>query len=471
MSPDQRRITLALCVIVGLSLLVVAGLTFLVSPMAEDLGLSDNQVENVLAIPSGASLMAIFIAGQIGDRLGHRRALLIASAGFILGSGVLATASGALGVEIGLALCGGTAIALQIVALGLLQQTVPEGRAHVSAFTTYGMVFPLAFLAFPVVTAALLEVTSWRWIPVIWAIAGVLIGAIAFFALDRNAMRRPVGEWVTPVLAGIALTAAARSLAEMSHASPESPQVVLGLLISALAIGGCAAVMRRSGRASFSLRPISSGTLRLLLIGVGLVSLVGMLTYISIALEYLYDLTSLEAALAIVPAQAGAVVGAKFVAQWTMHRWGSLRAGRYLMFALALSMLPLLVMQPSTPAWYLVGIAAIFSGLGMAALTVLNADVMGRAPHESTGAVSAFRAAASSIGGALGVAVLGTSVISAVSVDGGQGYVSAAQLDQLAAGLRIDGVIACLIALAGWVSLTIVVRRTTEAEAKPATIS
>ncbi len=30
MSPDQRRITLALCFIVGLSLLVVAGLTFLV---------------------------------------------------------------------------------------------------------------------------------------------------------------------------------------------------------------------------------------------------------------------------------------------------------------------------------------------------------------------------------------------------------------------------------------------------------
>ena len=467
MSPDQRRITLALCFIVGLSLLVVAGLTFLVSPMAEDLGLDDGEVESVLDVPSVASLMAIFIAGQIGDRLGHRRALLIASAGFIIGSGVLATATGALGVEIGLGLCGGTAIALQIVALGLLQQTVPDGRAHVSAFTTYGMVFPLAFLVFPVVTAALLEVASWRWIPVIWALSGVLIGTIAFFALDRNAMRRPIGEWITPVLAGIALTAAARSLAEMSHASPESPQVVLGLLISSLAIGGCAVVMRRSSRPSFSLRPISSGTLRLLLTGVALVSLVGMLTYISIALEYLYDLTSLQAAIAIVPAQAGAVVGAKFVAQWAMHRWGSLRAGRYLMLALSLSMLPLLLMQPSTPAWYLVAIAAVFSGLGMAALTVLNADVMGRAPHDSTGAVSSFRAAASSIGGALGVAVLGTSVISAVNVDGGQGAVSSAQLDQLAAGLRLDGVIACLIALAGWVVLTIVVRRTAAADRSP----
>ena len=467
MSPDQRRITLALCIIVGLSILVVAGLTFHVSPMSEDLGLDDGQVENVLDIPSVASLMAIFIAGQIGDRLGHRRALIIASAGFIIGSGILATATSALGVEIGLGLCSATAISLQILALGLLQQTVPDGKAHVSAFTTYGMVFPLAFLVFPVVTAALLEVTNWRWIPAIWAIAGVLIGVIATFALDRNATRRPIGEWVTPVLAGIALTAAARSLSELSHARPESPQVVLGILISALAAVSCAVVMHRSPRASFTLRPIGSGTLRLLLICVGLVQASMLLTYISIALEYLYDLTSLQAAIAIVPAQVGSVIGAKFVAQWAMHRWGSLQAGRYLMLALAVAMLPLLLVQASTPAWYLVSIAAIFSGFGMAVFTVLNADVMGRAPRDSTGAVSAFRSAASSIGGALGVAILGTSVISAVNVDGGQGDVSTTQLDQLAAGLRLDGVIACLIALAGWVVLTMVTRRTAAAERSP----
>ena len=467
MSPDQRRITLALCIIVGLSILVVAGLTFLVSPMSEDLGLDDGQVENVLDIPSVASLMAIFIAGQIGDRLGHRRALIIASAGFIIGSGILATATSAFGVEIGLGLCSATAISLQILALGLLQQTVPDGKAHVSAFTTYGMVFPLAFLVFPVVTAALLEVTNWRWIPAIWAIAGVLIGVIATFALDRNATRRPIGEWVTPVLAGIALTAAARSLSELSHARPESPQVVLGILISALAAVSCAVIMHRSPRASFTLRPIGSGTLRLLLICVGLVQASMLLTYISIALEYLYDLTSLQAAIAIVPAQVGSVIGAKFVAQWAMHRWGSLQAGRYLMLALAVAMLPLLLVQASTPAWYLVSIAAIFSGFGMAVFTVLNADVMGRAPRDSTGAVSAFRSAASSIGGALGVAILGTSVISAVNVDGGQGDVSTTQLDQLAAGLRLDGVIACLIALAGWVVLTMVTRRTAAAERSP----
>lgn len=52
MTALQRRITMAICVIVGLSLLTAAGLTFLVAPMADGLNLSDGDVEEILAIPS-----------------------------------------------------------------------------------------------------------------------------------------------------------------------------------------------------------------------------------------------------------------------------------------------------------------------------------------------------------------------------------------------------------------------------------
>ena len=149
MTRDQRRITFAVCVIAGLSLLVVAGLTFLVTPMSEDLGLSNSEVENILDIPSVSALLVIFIAGQAGDRLGHRRTLIISGAGFTLGSLILAMSSGPVAIEVGLAMCGSTAVALQILAIGLLQQTVPEGKARVSAFTSYGMVFRGRLLARP----------------------------------------------------------------------------------------------------------------------------------------------------------------------------------------------------------------------------------------------------------------------------------------------------------------------------------
>ena len=459
MTRDQRRITFAVCVIAGLSLLVVAGLTFLVTPMSEDLGLSNSEVENILDIPSVSALLVIFIAGQAGDRLGHRRTLIISGAGFTLGSLILAMSSGPVAIEVGLAMCGSTAVALQILAIGLLQQTVPEGKARVSAFTSYGMVFPLGFLVIPVATGGMLEIANWRLIPIIWAIAGVLVGAVAFLLVRRGEPNRPMGEWLTPLLAGITLTAAANSLAEASHKRPESTIIVVGILVSITAAVGCALTMRHSTRSSFTLDPLKSGLLRNLLVGVGIVSLVGMLTYVTLALEYLYDLTPLRAAILLVPAQFGAVVGAKFLAAWAMHRWGVSLAARRLVIAIAITMLPLLAMQSSTPAWYLISSAAIFSCMGMAALTVLNAEVMGHAPHGSTGAVSSFRAAASSIGGALGVAVLGTAIISAVSVDDGVGSVSPAQLDQLAAGLRLDAVLVCVIATIGWVVLTRAERR------------
>jgi predicted MFS family arabinose efflux permease len=129
-------------------------------------------------------------------------------------------------------------------------------------------------------------------------------------------------------------------------------------------------------------------------------------------------------------------------------------------------MLPLVFVQVGSPAWYVVGTASLFSAAGMAALTVLNTEVMRRAPRESTGAVSSFRTAASSIGAALGVGLFGTIIISNVQVDAGESDVSAAQLVQLAASLRLVGVLASAVALTGFALLTFADRRSRGQEAE-----
>ena len=102
----------------------------------------------MLAVPSIASLTVIFLAGQAGDRLGHRRMMLLLSALFAVGGLVLTGAQETVRAIGGLALCGGAATAIQIVGLGLLQETFPDGDARVSAFTTFGMVYPLALISF-----------------------------------------------------------------------------------------------------------------------------------------------------------------------------------------------------------------------------------------------------------------------------------------------------------------------------------
>lgn len=453
MTGAQRRIVLAVCVIVGLTLLVAAGLTFLVAPMAEGLGLSDEFVEDALVVPAVASLLVVFIAGRAGDRFGQRRTMIAAGLAFTLGSLVLAGAQGPAAVDLGLALCGAGAIVIQVVAVSLLQRTASEGSAHVSAFTSYGMVFPIAFLVLPIATAGLLGSVGWRWIPITWAVAGLAIAILARTMLDRSETSKSSGEWITPILAGISLAAGATVISEIDNIEIEGTRLAIGALLSVIAAIACLIIMRGMDTATFSFRPLRGPMMRALMLGVVLISLVQLLTYVCIVLEYFYDLTALEAAIIVAPAQLGAILGAKFLAGRVVRRYGTARAGRLLMLFTGLTMLPLVVMQTSTPMWLLVAISSVFSFAGMGALTVLNMDVMGRAPADRTGEVSAFRTAASSIGTALGMALLGAIIISSVQMDTGADAVSDAQLQALAAALRIDGVLSFLIACVGWAIL------------------
>jgi MFS family permease len=459
MTHAQRRITFAISVIVGLTLLVVAGLTFLVQPLTQDLALSDDATEQALVAPTISSLLVVFIAGRAGDRFGQRRTIVVAAAVFTLGAAVLASAQAENGVIIGLALCGAGAIIIQVVALSLLQRTAPDGKAHTAAFTTFGAVFPIAFLLFPIATAYLLSLVDWRWVPVLWAIAGIVIIAISILMLDRDEAQGSIGEWASPILAGVALTAGTRVLDELGARPPDGRILALGSAVFVVAIFALIMVMKRAANPGFSLRPLRGVMMWPLMVGVALVALVQILTYVSISIEYLYEMTPFQASLVIAPAQLGAVIGAKFVAGWSISRWGVERSGRGMLLATGAVMLLLVVMQPSTPVWYLVAVSTLFSLTGMAALTILNLDIMGRAPADRTGAVSAFRTAASSVGTALSMAVLGVVVLSSVTMSAGVTDVDDAELIELAAGLRLDGILGFIIAVAGWLFLSVSAHR------------
>lgn len=441
MTGQQRRVVYAVCVVVGITFLVSAGLTFLITPMANDLGLDDDQVDIALSLPGVGSMIVIFVAGRLGDRLGHRPIILGAGIGFVLGSMILVLARGVGMVNIGLLICGAMATAVQVVALGLLQVTAPDGKAHASAFTTYGMVFPIAYLVVPVATGGLVDVASWRWVPFAWAVGGGLLLLVTFLVLHRPASRLPIGELWTPLLAGLSLAALLRWVGWYQSYGPWTARSIGAMVLAIVSATVCAALLRSARGSSLSLATVRDSLMRVLLLGVALVALVDTLTFITLAIESMYGLTALQAAVALVPAQVSGIIGAKLVSLWAIRRLGITIAGRVLIGALGCSTLLLLFIQSDTALPYLVVCALVVNGMGLAAVTTLNADVMGRAHEGQASAVSAFRGAASTIGATLAVFVLGDQVVAAIGSDSSVGADSASVLDATAAALRQDGVI------------------------------
>lgn len=452
MTSDQRRLVWAVCGIVGISFVVGASLTFLITPMLDDLGLTSAQAGVALAVPSIASLLIVFAAGRLGDRVGHRRVLVIASAPFIAGSLLVAVAPNLTLISLGLLLAGGAATAIQIVALGLLQVSFPDGRARVSAFTSYGMVFPAVYLVVPVVTGALCDVTSWRVVPALWAVLGLAMPLMAIPLIPRPGAVQAVGEMWTPLLAGLTLAGVVTAL-QRGHDDGWLSPVALGSFgVAVAAFVACWWALRRIPAPSFSLRILRVPGMPLLLGGVVLVVTASTLTYVMLGLEYLYGQTVLGAALWLVPAQASAVLGAKVVAGQLMRRWGTARAGQVTLLCFAVSFGTLLFVSETSPMAFLVVSAAVFSLFGYAALTILNTAVMAGSLPGQTSMVSAFRAAASSLGSALAIVILGAAVTGVVLYADPTVPPDVPDPAALVDGLRTNGLVGALIAALAWMA-------------------
>ena len=456
MTDVQRRLVVGLCLIVAVSFCVGASLTFMLTPMLDDLGLTTDQAGTALAIPSIASLLIVFAVGRLGDRVGHRRVIIASSVTFVAGSLLVASATVMPVISIGLVLAGASSTAIQIVALGLLQSSIPEGRARVSAFTSYGMVFPAVYLAVPVLTGWLVGVASWRVVPIGWALLGLLIPLLALRLIERPPRPTAVGELWTPILAGVALAGAVQTINHIHDDGWSSPLTWLSATVAVCALVACWLLVRSSRPTSLSLTALRSRTM---LAGVALVAMANTLTYVMLGLEYLYGLTVLQAAVALVPAQAAAVVGAKVVAGRMMARWGTPRAGSVMLGGFAIAMLSLVLVSATSPMWLLLVGSSLFSLFGFGSITVVNAAVMASAPTGEAGMVSAYRGAASSLGTALSVVILGAAVTAVVTATSTTAAGELPDALALANGLRADGLVGAAIAALAWVSFSLAVRR------------
>jgi EmrB/QacA subfamily drug resistance transporter len=424
-SGGQRRLGLALLVIATAQLMVVldAAIVNVALPhIQRALGFSGNGLEWVVtayAVTFGGLLL---LGGRSGDLLGRRRifisGLLLFSAASLLGGFAnsqawLLAARAVQGV-------GGAMVAP--TALALITTTFPEGPPRNRAMGVYSAMSGGGAAIGLVAGGLLTTYLSWRWVLFVNVPIGILVASLAPFVLNESERRR--GRFDLPGAftgtAGVALL-----VYGLSNASTDAhgvshwgdPKVVASLVTAALLLVTFGLVEWRSRHALLPLRLLANRTRSgayLMMLALA-TAMFGFFFFLTIFVQEVLGYSALRSGLAFLPFAVVIVVMSGIVSQ-VISRIGArplmlagtaVAAGGMYWFSH--------ISVHTTYAGGLLGPMLVTSaGFGMLfvplALVALN-----RVRGEDSGVASSLLNTGQQVGGAIGLAALGTVTWTVVS--------------------------------------------------------
>jgi EmrB/QacA subfamily drug resistance transporter len=421
----QRRLGLALLVIATAQLMVVldAAIVNVALPhMQRALGFSGNGLEWVVtayAVTFGGLLL---LGGRSGDLLGRRRifiaGLLLFSAASLLGG--FATSQAWLLAARAVQGVGGAMVAP--TALALIATTFPEGAPRNRALGVYAAMSGGGAAVGLVLGGLLTSYLSWRWTLFVNVPIGIVVAALAPYVLPESSRQR--GRFDLPGAitgtGGVALLVYGLSNATtgqngVSHWG--DTKVIVSLVAAALLLMTFAVIERRSRHALLPLRVLadrnrSGAYLTMLALAT---AMFGIFFFLTIFLQNVLGYSPLKAGLAALPFAAVIVVMSGIVSQVVartgarplMLAGGAITAGGMYWFShisvhstyLSNLLGPMLVTSA--------GLGMLFVPLSLVALT--------RVREEDSGVASSLLNTGQQVGGAIGLAALGTVTWTAVS--------------------------------------------------------
>jgi MFS family permease len=440
-----RRLVAVACAAVAAAYLLPASYNYVVTPMIAEFGVGESESSLLRQVPNIAALLVIFLAGVLGQRSGERRALAAGGVLLAAGSAVVAVAPGFPVAIAGLSVQAVGATVLLVVSLGLLGARIHDDHARATAFSVYSMVSPLVFLALPLLAGLLLQYASWRPVAAVWALGGAVAAVISWRGLpaDRTPAPRPGDpprtELLTPLLAGVAAVGLVQACAHADTDGLMSRATLVRLAIGLVALGLLAVAYRRIPRPSLSLAVLHRGGAVILLVVVALWCFTQLWYYMTLAYQYVFGLSVLATALAMVPAQACAAIGAR-AAGGLITRFGILATGTWLLVGTGVSLLLSTAISQDGPLWWPILVTSLYSLASVAAGVPMTTALMDAAPPGEDGSASAFRSAAINAGTVLGIALVSGLVFSAYATSLQQQVAAAGlpaqQTDQIADALR-----------------------------------
>jgi MFS transporter, DHA2 family, multidrug resistance protein len=351
----------------------------------------------------------LVVAGGLGDRIGRRRLLLAGSAAFGLASVAAAFAPTAGALVAARALLGLGGATLMPSTLSLLKTLFPEDQARRRAIGVWTATFSAGTAAGPVVGGWLLEHFWWGsvFLVNVPVCAALLVAGPLLLPESRDP--RP-GRFDLPSVGLVLGTMFPLVYAVKSVAA--DGVTTAGVVTAVVGLGAGAWFVHRQRTVAdplldlglFARRSFSVSVLTNLL---SVFALVGLLVLVPQYLQLVAGMSPLTAALWLVPGTLAGMAGA-LVAARLARRFGARRlvGGALAVAAVGFGSLALLGAGVG-PAAVVVGMA--LAGMAVAFVETLTTDlILSSAPSPRAAAASAISETGFELGGALGIAVLGS---------------------------------------------------------------
>ncbi|PWR07076.1 MFS transporter [Micromonospora acroterricola] len=379
--------------------------------------------------------------GALGDRIGRRRLLLFGAAAFGAASLLAAYADSATTLIAARAVLGVGGATLMPSTLALVRNMFHDAKQRGTAIGIWTATLTGGIAIGPVLSGVLLEHFWWGSIFLINIPAMVLLLLLAPVLVPE--FRNPTGgrfDLVSAVLSLGALLPVIYGIKEIARDGVDAARVlaiVAGLLVGALFLHRQRtrtypmidlALFRRRGFA---------GSLAVNLLA--MFALVGFAIFTTQHLQLVFGLSPLRAALwSLVPSLAvGGIAPAAAALAQRVERAYLIGTG----FGIAvLGFVVLTRVTPESPLWLLLLGASIYAAGLVMVMSLVTELVLGAAPPEQAGVASALTESSSELGGALGMAILGSV---------GAAVYRREVLDGLPAGLPADARDAARETLAG----------------------
>ncbi|MQY09491.1 MFS transporter [Actinomadura macrotermitis] len=416
-SPARKWATFAIC---GLLTVVpnidMTALNQAVPHLAADLHPSSTQILWI-ADAYGFALAGLLITmGGIGDRIGHKRLLLIGAALFAAASAVTAYAWSAETLIAARALLGVAGATLMPSGLSLIRRVFTDPKERTMAVGIFMGLGGLAIGLGPVLSGALLD--HFWWGSVFLINVPIMLAALVAGVFVLPGVRNPVQGRLDLVSVPLSVTGVLGLVYAVKEAAvhgADEPRVAVAAVVGAVALLLFFLRQTRTAEPLIDVRLFRAAAFTGSIVTnmFAMFALVALSLFFSLFFQLVLGWSPLVAGLAGLPGALGAMTGGAALAPPLITAIGRARTvtAGLLLSATAFALFTLVGV--GTSYWLMVPVM-ILSGLGMGmALTVTGDTVLASVPKQRSGAASAISETATELGGALGMAVLG-SVLNAV---------------------------------------------------------